>query len=720
MRKFLPIILFFAIPINLFSQETHHELDASIFINEHRIELVDEITFPQDYLDVNPDLVFTLNANLKVYSPDEKIMIKEIPEKENKNARVPVKTYTILIPEMTGKEIILRLGYSGIINDDITTGAAEYARGFSETSGIISEKGIYLAGSTNWVPKFRNVELISYILDVTIDPEWGIVSQGTRTINETKEGEKRIRYESPEPMDEIYLIGGKWTEYSIPTGRVLFQAFLRTPDEKLANKYLGATQGYLSMYEKMIGPYPFTKFALVENFWETGYGMPSFTLLGPKVIRFPWILYSSYPHELLHNYWGNSVYVDYETGNWCEGITVYMADHLLKEQQGQGAEYRQSTLQKYTDFVTQENDFPLNEFLSRNNSAEEAVGYGKSMMMNNMLRTNFGDENFLKAYSKFYRDNKFRKAGFSDIQTSFEEITGSDLNSFFYQWTQRPGAPSLELSGVSVNKTSSSYELSFHIVQTQLEEAFELDIPVYVYLEGETELRSTSLHMNKKTKDFLLKFNEKPIRIDVDPRFQIFRRLDRNEVPTTLTQLFGATNAAVILPSESPSLENYKKIAEIWKVTQEAQGKNLEIVFDNELQKLPSNKSLWVFGFENKFSTLVKIPSNYTRELSAEQKNQAELYRNEGSIIYAIQNPGNQEFTLGFVGSRQPEAIEGLGRKLPHYGKYSYLGFEGTEPENKLKGIFPTLGSPLNYAIPYSGKIIPTSAKIKPRKALTE
>ena len=127
-----------------------------------------------------------------------------------------------------------------------------------------------------------------------------------------------------------------------------------------------------------------------------------------------------------------------------------------------------------------------------------------------------------------------------------------------------------------------------------------------------------------------------------------------------------------------------------------------------------------MFGFENKFSTLVKIPSNYTRELSAEQKNQAELYRNEGSIIYAIQNPGNQEFTLGFVGSRQAEAIEGLGRKLPHYGKYSYLGFEGTEPENKLKGIFPTLGSPLNYAIPYSGKIIPTSAKIKPRKALTE
>ena len=36
------------------------------------------------------------------------------------------------------------------------------------------------------------------------------------------------------------------------------------------------------MYRGLIGPYPYQKFALVENFWETGYGMPSFTLLGRR------------------------------------------------------------------------------------------------------------------------------------------------------------------------------------------------------------------------------------------------------------------------------------------------------------------------------------------------------------------------------------------------------------------------------------------------------
>ena len=94
----------------------------------------------------------------------------------------------------------------------------------------------------------------------------------------------------------------------------------------------------------MLPAYPYASFALVENFWETGYGMPGFTLLGPRVIRFPWILTSSYPHELLHNWWGNAVYVDYGRGNWCEGLTAYMADHLFAEQRGEGEIYRRATL----------------------------------------------------------------------------------------------------------------------------------------------------------------------------------------------------------------------------------------------------------------------------------------------------------------------------------------------------------------------------------------
>ena len=113
---------------------------------------------------------------------------------------------------------------------------------------------------------------------------------------------------------------------------------------------------------------------------------PLFTLLGPQVIRFPFILHSSYPHEILHNCWGNSVYVDWSKGNWCEGLTAYLADHLIREGQGRGAEYRNDTLKGYRNYVGESRDFPLTEFRSRHSSATQAVCYGKCLILWHMLR----------------------------------------------------------------------------------------------------------------------------------------------------------------------------------------------------------------------------------------------------------------------------------------------------------------------------------------------
>jgi len=47
-----------------------------------------------------------------------------------------------------------------------------------------------------------------------------------------------------------------------------------------------------------------------------------------------------------------------------------------------------------------------------------------------------------------------------------------------------------------------------------------------------------------------------------------------------------------------------------------------------------------------------------------------------------------------------PEAMPGLGRKLPHYHKYSYLAFAGPEPENVAKGRWPVINSPLTIFLP--------------------
>ena len=707
-------ILLIGIGLSAHSQSIHHELNVDLNISDKSIEAIDSVAIPANYFNENDTLFCFLNKNLKMQSLDKNYIVSEIEQSDTSKI---FKKYIIKILNKGNGDLIIPLKYNGKITDKITTGAAEYARGFSETNGIICDEGVFMACSTYWIPTFED-PLFSFNLTVTLRPDWNVVSQGSRTINEVVGDKRKVRYESPEPSEEVYLISAAWTEYEQKAVDVLVQAFLRTPDEELANRYIGVTSNYLKMYENLIGPYPYTKFALVENFWETGYGMPSFTLLGEKVIRFPFILHSSYPHELLHNWWGNSVYVDYEKGNWCEGITVYMADHLIKEQRGQGSDYRRTTLQKFTDYVNETNDFPVVEFRSRHNAAEEAIGYGKATMFNHLLRKKFGDEKFIKAYQDFYVENKFKISSFDDIRRSFEKITDSDLKPFFDQWLLRKGAPEIKLSDVKLGKTGEHFELEFTLSQIQKEDIFFLNIPVAIYFEDDVELKNVEL--NERSVTLKYKFRKQPLKIEVDPRFDVFRRLDKAEVPPSLSQIFGAKEGIIVLPNNSPFSKEYLKLAETWKKTQEVQGKSLDIVFDEDLKKLPENIAVWIIGFENKFTGLFSVQEDYTSYFEKAQTELINELSENGSLVYAIPNPENNLQTIGFIGTNVKEAVPGLTRLLSHYGKYSYLGFEGKRPSNVLKGTFPALSSPLFYVIRYDGKTPEIKVILKPEKALAE
>ncbi|MCK5343834.1 MAG: hypothetical protein KAR20_10545, partial [Candidatus Heimdallarchaeota archaeon] len=569
------------------------------------VEVTDEIIIPESML--NKELIFTLHNALTVSILTPGLEIEKINEginaedvgmdrEETESSEVlKLNEYRIIFPESHTGDLIVSIKYSGKIESPIEQSEENYARGFSESPGIIADIGVYLAGSTYWVPHF-NDDLITFNLTSSTPTGWKTVSQGTRAKSEDVSGQHVDLWESPEPMEEVFLIAAEFTEYDYTVGAVTAMAFLRTPDETLANKYLETTAQYLEMYRQLVGPYPFTKFALIENFWETGYGMPSFTLLGETIIRFPFILHSSYPHELLHNWWGNSVYVDFEKGNWCEGLTAYMADHLIKEQRGQGVDYRRSTLQKFTAYVNLENDFSLTEFRSRYDAPSEAIGYGKCLMMWNMLRQDLGDEEFVKGFQNFYRTNKFKVATFSDIQTSMEETSGKDLNEFFTQWTTRTGAPELQLKDVSVNQTDKGYSVEFTIAQNQNEYPFFLNVPVFIYTES--DFIKEIVELNKKEQHFTFNVDGKPLRIDIDPEFDLFRRLHYNEIPPSLATAYGSEKVLIILPSgeDEAVIKPYQTLAQKWLDEKPDQ---YEILFDNEVTDIPSDKTVWVFGWNN-------------------------------------------------------------------------------------------------------------------------
>ncbi|MCP5051617.1 MAG: M20/M25/M40 family metallo-hydrolase [bacterium] len=697
-------------------QYVHHRLKVSIDPAKQMVRVTDTIRLPRHLMRENQKIHFLLHGNLSVTSASKTIKIQ--PEKGQLKAeffgintakfdikkRIPLNHYSIRFltgTAKTGEDASITLHYEGSIHHPIKQIGAEYARGFSQTPGIVSPEGVYLAGASFWVPWF-NDDLVTFHLETSLPYPYDSVSQGKRTSHKKESGKQVTVWESPEPMDEIYLTAARFKEFGLKVGKVNVMAFLRSHDEGLANKYLETTGQYLEMYEKLVGPYPYSKFALIENFWETGYGMPSFTLLGSKIIRFPFILHSSYPHELLHNWWGNSVFVDYDSGNWCEGLTVFMADHLIKQQRSQGEEYRKTTLQGYTHYAAgKKEEFPLTQFKARYNALSSSIGYGKTMMLFHMLRHRVGDKPFKKALQHFYKENKFKRASFDDIRQSFEAVTGKDFKGFFHQWVNRAGAPEIRLADTSVNQKENAYMLKLSLEQIQRGEPYTLTVPVAVTLEGEKKAVVKSLILNQKRQQYEFRFDKRPMAVDVDPQFDVFRRLHDSEIPATFSNAFGAKAVLILLPSKAPEafLKGYRQLADTW--AKESGGK-IQVKMDNELSALPSDKALWLFGWDNIHMNAVKsaIPGFPARFETDSVIIRKQVLPSAGkSIIMAVKNKANPSQVVVLLSADRVAAMPGLARKLPHYGKYSYLAFEGDEPTNMFKGQWPAVNSPLSTAL---------------------
>ncbi len=571
--------------------------------------------------------------------------------------------------------------------------AAAFSREYIayEVKGYIGEKGVFISPSFLWYPSLPQ-NLPTFRVTVSCPDSFNILTQG-KLANETETAGKRIStWITGYPTDGIHLVGA---HYGIQTEKykdVNVSTYFFPNSQELAASYLSACQRYLGMYEGMIGKYPFSKFAVVENFFPTGYGMPSYTLLGSQVIRLPFIIYTSLGHEITHNWWGNSVYVDYETGNWCEGLTTYYADYHYKEMRGpeEAMQYRRDIDRDFTVYVKEEKDFPLSEFEARTESSSRAIGYGKSAMVFHQLRRIIGDSLFYQSFREFYRQNIFREASWHDIRESVEKVSGEDLKWFFDQWVQRKGAPEISLGKVQKTAEGITVEVK------QSEPTYLLYLPVRV-----TTAQGDTVHnvwFNEAGQKFSFAVEGNPLSVAIDPDFDVFRKLDRNEIPPTLSAVFAGEEAIVVLPDNvaPEQLQAYRKFAGMLVTGEE----DLEIVKAEELQPEQMNTpSLYLLGTPSENSAWSKVRTTGQEEIRISDDAfslNGKSYPGPDDVFvsaFRVEDNPDQNICAVAIGSNGQTGRVGL--LLKHYGKYSYLVFENGK--NVVKGVFTAHRSPLVY-----------------------
>ena len=594
-----------------------------------------------------------------------------------------------------GKELFVEVSYGGVIYDSLKV--PSFSREFiaNQTTGLIGEEGVYLGEESWWYPR-KAGDLVPFSLEVIIPSEFEVVSQGELELNEVDGGLRRVRWNSVHPTDVIYLVAGKYDVEERDADGVKIYAYFFPESKDLRDTYLTATERYIRMYSDLIGPYPYKKFAVVENFFETGYGMPSFTLLGRTVIRLPFIVYTSLGHEILHNWWGNSVFIDSSSGNWCESLTAYMADYYYKEQQGatSAKQYRMEIDRSYSNYVNANNDFSLATFTSRTTPATRAVGYGKGAMVYHGLRRILGDRAFFQALRNFFEEHIFTHASWDDLKKAFEKEGKIDLGWYFHQWVEGIGAPLLRLEDVGMREGLPG-TVEFVISQEGTGAPYRLEIPVVLETKEGREEHLVGLRSDRKR--FSVEVSGSPISLSVDPDFHLFRRMDSLEIPPSLGMVLGDENEMIVLPdkADSTSLKAYMGLLEHINRTGKAEVRTADEVGQKEYEE----NSIFIFGGPGENSAWSCLIGESTDEVGVQGDSvviAGKSYPSGGhSFLSVLRSPHDPGRGIAVFFGYDEESVREAGRKLVHYGKYGYLVFEGGK--NVAKGSWEVKDSPLTY-----------------------
>ena len=484
-------------------------------------------------------------------------------------------------------------------------------------------------------------------------------------------------------------------------------------------RFIEATKHYLTMYQSLIGKYPYKRFSIVENAMPSAFSMPTFVLMSQSYIRKENIEDTALGHEIVHQWFGNSVFADYERGNWHEGLTIYFADHLYEEQKKEDKNCRKRILIGFENYVTEKNVFPLSKFIERFDYTSRSIGYGKSAMVFHMLRMQYGDDSFYKAIRLFVQDNSFRVASWKDLQRAFETTTGENLTYYFQQWVYDVGVPDLNIADMQTLKRGNQYETSFTVRQKKTN--YRLFVPVTFYFKDGK--RTERLTIRQERNNFKFVFDAPPMEIILDERYDVFRKLTLPEIPPTIERLITDEKSIIVSsPSNMPLYAGLAKAfdnkgavstflnqrADVSRKFVRGEGFGRKVYLDPETKgfKQGSNRefsgkdrnkrritaaSISAEGapalrrqrLERKVTRL-KDEDLATASLLIMGQDNPLLRRlgiemppiNAGFFIVVTKNPYNQRKVAAVVSGKSREEIDMAQRQITDYRKYSILTFD--------------------------------------------
>ncbi len=584
----------------------------------------------------------------------------------------PDSLYNEIIFKPEGKEtsgIVMEYGGEVYNSPDVTL----LNRKHSNTPGIVSDRkgeGIYLPGGS-WFPQAEK-DLADFDISLEISGGQTIVTSGEVVAEQHENGKSTYHIISELPADEFTIVGGNYNVIDTTYDGRHFSIYT-LGNNPAAKNYLGASVRYYQDYTKLFGQYPYKSFKIVENFFATGFGMPGYTLLSSRLTAMPWVVLApgSLAHEFVHNWWGNSIYVDYNSGNWCEALTTFSANYyynVLAGKPDEALDWRKKSLMAL-EALPARNLYPVSKFKSQVTTDDAVIGYQKGGFIFYELMKVYGEDSFFNAIRNFAAKNKGKRASWQGLSMQFAEQAARDsiklpVRRIFNQWLNSTDIPTISI----VNGKKNGDTVSFDICQDL---KFYMAVPVKIITDKDT-LRQVCT-IEKERTSFGVKVAGRVRSILLDPDYECLRRLNKWEIPYS----FGRTltdNPLIILPSKNSP--DYKVCSDFAALVKESDyisdAKSIDEIKDEDW----ANRSIIILGDDKANAFYSKMAGHYPAKTDIKGERiriDGKGFESGGNLLLMnCAHPANEGKLATVIYFNSPVSIEQL-RRLFHYQGYSLL-----------------------------------------------
>lgn len=554
----------------------------------------------------------------------------------HENQVVKLADPSLLVLEATQHERTLLLSYEKSV--------------ISNFRDSISRDSIVLTSLWHPLPERKS----TFSVNATVPPGFTAVCESDIFPDTSPDGSALFSFS--QPVFSLTFAAAPYVRESreVRDGLLVHTLFFKE-NRDLAKDYLKSAVDYIRRYEKLVGTFPYSHYLIVENTNPTGFGLPTFTLLGTQVLRLPFIRETSLGHEILHSWFGNSIGVKPDSGNWCEGLTTYLADLAFRHDLHEGGMARKEKILEYLSYVKPDT-LPLKDFRSAghagdNNRASRAVGYGRAALLFHELKLRVGQELFDETIRQFYKKYRGFEASWKNIQDLFEEVSAVDLNRFFTERLSSTDLPDLEVLDIKTRQKTDTVSLSFTIKQTSAQ-PFEIMLPFRI----KTTLGNLDFTrlIAEETTIITVQFDGHPLELIIDRDYDLMRTLSDQEYVPVWSQLMGSSNTTVIL-ADNNEQSVYQPIIDLatrysWQV-----------------------KGAEEFGSDSSvdgFLIFLGLTSTLSRSMYG-----TPAHPEKGFTLDIRSHPSKLQQPVALISSSSEAETIGAVSRLSHYGKYSYLHF---------------------------------------------